>query len=804
MITAAPTANSRWAFFHSFVPMHRLLTRLIGIFLAFSCFGLQAQKVGVVLSGGGASGIAHVGVLKALEENSIPIDYITGASSGAMVGGLYAAGYSPDEIEKILTSDEYRRVAMGEIDDKFKYYFRDPDPDAHWIAIKLSSDSNFLQTSIPTSFINPAALDFELMHYFDPASAATGYDFDSLFVPFRCVASDIEDKESVVFKDGNMNVAVRASMSYPLYLKPLIVEGKLLFDGGLYNNFPTDIMREQFDPEVIIGSNVSSNEGPPREDDFLSQLRNMVVSKTNYELLGDCCVLIEPKIDLGTFDFTRMQETIDSGYTSTLRQIEEIKEKVHPRIHAKKVQERRMEFRKKLKPLVFDDYEFEGLTAYESNYVERILRRRRDKVLDEEELEKGYYHIYENEKIERLFPYASINENDSTYKLNLQVKKAKNLNIEFGGNLSSRPINTGYIGIGYSSLSTTAMSFKANAYFGKLYTSVLGKARIDLPVRFPIYIEPVVAINRWNYFSSRATFFEDDNSLYLIQNEQYAKLNASFALGNKTKCTLSGGLLTLRDDYYQTQDFAQDDITDKTLLFGRTTSMSIERNSLNHKLYPNKGSFMNLSIRYTDGEESFNPGTTGEQIIIRQPHQWIDAKATLDVYYKSSGTIRLGVYAQGVYSDMRLFSNYTASSLRSPAFRPTPESQTLFLESFRAYQYAAIGHKLIVNLRKNLDLRMEGYIFQPYRFAVNSERTIINELGDPVVEFFPEIRENLERRYTIACLNAVYKSPLGPISAAVNYYYNLPEISGDDINPRTPITFLFHFGYILFNDKALK
>jgi NTE family protein len=772
-----------------------LTLRLILCLLCFSSL-INAQTVGVVLSGGGASGMAHIGVLKALEENSIPIDFIAGTSIGALVGGMYAAGYSPSEIERMLTSEEFKQMALGEVEDEYIYYFRKPASNASWITIKFSSLSSFLETSIPTSFINPAALDLELMKHLDPASQASNYDFDSLFVPFRCVASDIEDKKSVLFSDGNLNVAVRASMTYPAYLKPLRIDGKLLYDGGLYDNFPSGVLKETFHPDVIIGSNVSSNEDPPDEDDFLSQIRNMVVSKTDYSLEGDSTIMIEPRVVHGTFNFNDLQENVDSGYAAASRQINAIRTLVHRRVHPKVVQDKRRSFNAKKQELIFSNYAYEGLNKTESKYVNRIIKPRKNAKMSFDQLKRGYYRVYENEKIERLFPYATYNKADSAYTLTLNVKKEKDMFLEFGGNVSNRPINTGYIGIGYSSINNTGASFFANAYFGKLYASVLAKARIDVPVRLPIYLEPIVTINRWNYFNSRATFFEDNNTLFLIQNEQYAVMNTTFALSNKIKSSIGGGVISLRDDYYQTPNFGQDDITDKTLFFGTTVSASIEKSSLNDKLYPNQGSFFQLSARYTAGEETYTPGTTSpEQTILTFEHAWIDAKLTYDVYYKSEGKIRLGAYAQAVYSDQALFSNYTSSSLRSPAFQPTPESKTLFLESFRAYQYAAIGHKFIFNLYKNVDLRLEGYVFQPYRYVVNR--------ADQGLK--PNDKRSLERRYTIGSANAVYRSPLGPVSFAVNYYFNVPEISADNLGEqRVPLTFIFHFGYILFNDRALK
>lgn len=771
-------------------------TRIISLVFLLVSYLTNAQTVGVVLSGGGASGLAHVGVLKALEENGIPIDYIAGTSIGGLVAGMYSAGYSPAQIEVMLTSENFKRLASGEVEDRYVYYFRKPTPTASWVSIKFSSFSNFVETSIPTSFINPAALDLELMNLLDPASMASNYNFDSLFIPFRCVASDIVDKKSVVFKEGNLNTAVRASMTYPAYLKPIRIDGKLLYDGGLYNNFPTDVMKEEFHPDVIIGSNVSANESPPEEDDFLSQIRNMVVSKTNYQLNGDSTVLIEPSVDFGIFNFNHLQESIDSGYVATLEKLDTIKLMIHRRVHHKVISENRAEFNARKKELIFNEYEYEGLTKAENKYVNKIMQPKHNEPLQYNQMKKNYYRIYENDKIARLFPYSTYNPIDSVYKLTLKVKKEKNMLIEFGGNVSSRPINTGYIGFGYNTINNTGVSFNANAYFGKLYASVLAKARIDIPVRLPIYIEPIITINRWNYFDSRATFFEDNNSLFLIQNEQFAVLSSSFATSNKTKISLSGGLISLRDDYYQSNSFGQDDITDKTVFLGSTLSASLEKNSLNDKLYPNEGSAFTLSIRTTNGEETYNPGTTtSEQNVLLKDHNWFDAKLSYDHYYKSRGTIRLGVNAELMYSNQALFTNYTASSLRSPAFQPTPESKTLFLESFRAYQYAALGQKFIINIIKDVDLRLEGYVFQPYRFVENR-----NDLDLP-----PNDKRSLERRYTIATANAVYRSPLGPISFALNYYFNVPEISSDNLGEqRVPITFLFHFGYIIFNDRALK
>ena len=114
-----------------------------------------------------------------------------------------------------------------------------------------------LSRPVCPEFRKPALLDFEQMRTFGPASAVAKENMDSLFVPFRCVASDLTDQSSVVFSRGNLAEAIRASMSYPFYFKPITVNGHLMMDGGLYNNFPSDVMYNDFLPDLIFGSNVS-------------------------------------------------------------------------------------------------------------------------------------------------------------------------------------------------------------------------------------------------------------------------------------------------------------------------------------------------------------------------------------------------------------------------------------------------------------------------------------------------------------------------------------------------------------------
>jgi len=223
--------------------MKRLITYCI--VLSFCGFpNVSAQKVGLVLSGGGAKGAAHIGVIKALEDNNIPIDYITGTSIGAIIGGFYAVGYTPDEMLELMLSDEFGYWQSGTIADDYIYYFKKPDDTPEFLRFSIDlKDTIPVKTNItgilPQSLINPVQMNQAFMGLFAQATAKSGWNFDNLFVPFRCMSSDIYNKRAIKWRSGDLGEAIRSSMTLPFFFKPLWRDGFPLFDGGIYNNFPS-------------------------------------------------------------------------------------------------------------------------------------------------------------------------------------------------------------------------------------------------------------------------------------------------------------------------------------------------------------------------------------------------------------------------------------------------------------------------------------------------------------------------------------------------------------------------------------
>jgi len=290
---------------------------LILIFMALIGLALQGQSVGLVLSGGGSKGLAHIGVIKALEEQGIPIDFIGGTSMGAIVGSLYAMGLNTDEMIELLQSDEFSYWINGELKEEDRYYFKQENPGPDLISIGLDIKDTVPRTIFPLSLIPNHLMDFAFMEIYSRASAAAGYQFDSLFVPFLCNAVDISHNREVIFRKGDLAQAVRASMTVPLYFRPIVVDGSIMYDGGIYNNFPVNHVKEAFHPDVIVGSKASEGNSPPGEYDILGQIENIVMKPSDYAIEPANGILLDMDFESEPLlAFSKMGEFVEKGYST--------------------------------------------------------------------------------------------------------------------------------------------------------------------------------------------------------------------------------------------------------------------------------------------------------------------------------------------------------------------------------------------------------------------------------------------------------------------------------------------------------
>ena len=755
---------------------------VISFLLILIAVQLPAQKIGLVLSGGGARAYAHIGVLKALEENNIPIDYITGTSMGALIGSMYATGLSPAQIEKIVTSKEFADRSNGKLSRNQLYFYNDNDPNASWITIKLSYDS-VLRMRLPESAIKSENIDYALMESYAPALAKVNGNFDSLFVPFRCVASDIKNKKPVIFSSGDLAQAVRASMAFPFYLSPVTVDNKIMFDGGLYNNFPCDIMLKDFNPDIIIGSSTGNASEVVMEDNILSQVRTMIVQQaTDYHVPRATDFLISPNnTGIGVFDFNKAQESIDSGYTSTIYKIAEIKAAVQRRVTADNITSKRAGFYDGQKPILIDSIIVNGVNEKQKEYFRKILKPNA-KPLIPYYLNRNYFRLIADDNVRYAFPKLIFNPVSKMYDLHVDIKRNNNLNLDIGGNLSSRPINTGYIGLQYNLMKKQSYRFYANTYFGKLYSSAHAEVRIDFQGKYPFFIQPDFTYNNYNYFKSSSSFFEDVKPAYLIQSDSKTGLKIGIPARQVGRVYGDVGYVTLDEKYYQTLQFSQLDTVDRTKFNGGTYGFNYERNTLDKKMFASKGSNVAASIRYIHGVENTIPGSQSIfRDTITNDQEWFQLKFGWENYFAKAGRIRFGYYTQLVLSTQGFFSNYTATILTAPSFQPTPQSKTVFLPEFHSFNFAGFGLKTIYTPFSNFELRAEGYVYQPYQEILPGNGNDAPQFGEPYA-----------KRYFIGAFTAIYHTPIGPASVGINYYQDFEK----------PVTFMFQFGYIIFNKSA--
>ncbi len=283
---------------------------------------IERTKVAVVLAGGGAKGAAHIGVLKALEEMRVPVDYITGTSMGAYVGGLYATGMSADEIESFIDTVDWNTGYRDRVD-RSERRVRDKEYEDRY---QLTTDLGLRwgEMRAPRGIVQGQGMLKILRE--TTGNLPPFSSFDDLAVPYRSVATDIIELEPVIIGDGYLVDAMMASMSVPGALPPYEVNGRMLVDGGVTNNMPVDVARE-LGADVVIAVDISTDY--KEEDDFTTfltvadQLSNYLVRSTTSrqaETLTDEDVFLRPEVgDMETTEFDKMPEAFRKGYEAAMQ-----------------------------------------------------------------------------------------------------------------------------------------------------------------------------------------------------------------------------------------------------------------------------------------------------------------------------------------------------------------------------------------------------------------------------------------------------------------------------------------------------
>lgn len=675
-------------------------------------------KVGLVLSGGGAKGIAHVGVIKALEDNGIPVDCVAGTSMGAIVGSLYSCGYSPEEMLALFTSKEFGYWSTGQIDRNLVYYFTTPMPSPKWLTVNLNfKDTTDIATQIiPSNLISPIPMNMGFLELFSPYSRQCGEDFNRLFVPFRCVASDVYHKHKIVFNSGNLGDAVRASMTFPLVFKPIKLDGVLVYDGGIYDNFPVDVMRDDFNPDFMIGVSVSGADPKPEQGDVYSQLEDMIIQNNDYSLPEKEGVKIQvPVLDFGVLDFQQARTIFEIGYKTGLEYVDSIQRRISVRRPQPEVAARREKFRNDTPVIMYDTVVATGARSNQNRFIEYLFDKgRKDVQFGMDQTRDAYYRAVADGKFSDLFPQTEFTPDGKTL-LSLQASVKNPWSIGVGGWITSSTNSMLYLSFGYHTLSFNSLDVDLGLWLGQSYYAGMFSAKFSLRTAHPSYMQFDVVYGRQKYYDSELLFYNSSTPSFINDREAYARLNYCFAIGRKAKGYTSVAYGWEGDDYfpYNSGDFA-DKTKDNSRYRMAVLKAGFELNTLNDQLYPSLGKEWLAELSVAHEQTKFKSGETGLSTDYKTHY-----RASLEVkwrqFYQLHRNIRLGVMANGIGTLQPIYQNYTATLVHAATFAPTPSTRNYFNPVFRSDNYLAFGLIPMWTPYARFQVRGDFYLFAPIR-----------------------------------------------------------------------------------------
>ena len=383
------------------------------------------NKIGLVLSGGGAKGLAHIGPLKILDEEKIPVDYIVGTSIGSIIGALYSMGYSGEEIEKIILSRNWLNYFNDTIARENELVENKVDKDKYLATLSFEKGKLY----IPKGAVKGQNIDKVLEELYIGAKDIN--DFSKLPIPFACVATDSETGNPVIFTKGYLPEAIRSSMSLPGLLDPVEIDGKLLLDGGLSNNFPVSVALDM-GADFIIGSDVIKSLSNKYNLNNALLIMNQIVSYKKSKIVEEekkkVTVLVTPNISkFNLLSFSNAEEIIDEGERASREKIDQLlkfkNEKKYAEIRKNKIE----------KPDKFqiNDIVINNSKSMNSKNLKKIIGLNLPTELSTDDLNKLIDKLY------NLNIFSKVNYKISGTTLKINVEDSLDKEIKFGFNYNN-------------------------------------------------------------------------------------------------------------------------------------------------------------------------------------------------------------------------------------------------------------------------------------------------------------------------------------------------------------------------------
>ena len=757
---------------------------LIALLPAF----VQAQKVGLVLSGGGALGMAHIGAIRALEENNIPIDYITGTSAGAMIGGFYAAGYSPDELYALMLEEGTSWLAPG-LSVEEDFYYQKKEPDGTFINVPINFRKEGLKP--PSSLFSDAEINYGLAKHMSRATAVANNDFDSLMVPFRCVTADILERRTIIMSEGALPFAVRASMAVPVFFPPAKhEEHPNLFDGGIYDNFPVGPMEDIFEPDFIIGVDVTLGRGDADaqkryKTNFFRQVISHNIDSESWRKMPDNSIFIAPDLAgmSGTdFNTAKMIFAVERGYQATMACMADIKKAVKRRADQEALKKRRARFMQP-RPLVIGKVEInDEIVRAEQIFVRNLMGIHPGDTLTFKDIRQAYSRLRGVGNYMGTFPELIWNEQEGNFTLRLFLKPSTRLELNLGGAFFTPTDHQLQLKAAFQTNQIVGLKGEVDVVRGSYLNHLGGLGSVYFPTRYPLTADLEVGITQRDYQLNTFNVFASENRANVYNQTRYFRPSISLPLKGRSRLEAAYNRLYLQDFYFLRAPNGSERDPDETTFLGNNVGLNYTRSTLNKKTYPTEGSLLDAHVSYWWGEEAFRPESPRFEGLTK-PHDWGQLNVKAQRYLVLSTNLRFGLGVSGAFSTLTPMATDTASTLYSPKFQPLSDSPILFLPQLYSKLYVAFSNQWSYRLTKRLFTRMELHYMQSF-----DERGV-----DNTGEVQQSFKFSWRNRAIAGMAGLIYDSRVGPIGAFCHYYEN-----GDN-----SFRFLMHVGYMIFRDHPL-
>lgn len=727
-------------------PFALLIVVLMGIFLPDAAYAEEGErpKIGLALSGGGARGGAHIGVLRALEELDVPIDYIAGTSMGAIIGAMYSAGYSPDQIEEIVTKTNWVD-AFSDQSDRRGLTMRKKELDSDFlIPHRVGFNDGVIQ--LPLGVLEGQKLDQIFQKVFLRVKDIR--HFDDLPIPFRAVATNLVTGSEVVIDEGSLADAVRASMSIPGVFAPVVIDDLMLVDGGMANNLPVSVARDM-GADIVIAVDISSPLLTRKQLDSVltvtEQLTNFLTRKnTEAQIasLGPKDVLLVPDLkDFGSSDFENVLKIVPAGYEAVMISqtavVQYASNEEWQRASVPGAAESDPEF----------IIQFVEITN-ESGLNDEIIRSRLDvelgEPLDFARLNTSINQIYSIDVFQTVTYDLVQNEAGETGLEVIAIPRNWGPNyLQFGLEFSDDFSGNSDFGIGA-------------AYTRNALNSLAGELRVDVEIGreglFEIdFYQPVDKQARWftetRAFWTREIFNVFDQEDYLAQVEIKGP-GAALGFGRNFSTT---ELLRLDYEYYRGKAGVligdTDIVTDNKVDIGELV-LQYRHDSLDNLWFPGDGSLYALAYRYASeelgaasdyqqayfgGQIAFSWGKNHLQTGLQLGYSFND-KAPLERWYELGGFGRLSGLAPDQLVGRQLAFANLALYRRLNDINVFPVYAGFTLEAGNVWRFRdevsfdSLRYSASVFLGANTPI---GPIYLAYGYSDNDQNAFYFYLGNP-------------------------------------------------------------------------